>query len=258
MSNIFNSVYGPVNSWRYGKSLGVDVICGESTCSFNCIYCQLGNIINVTSERKNFITTEKFISDFEKVNYSDADIITFSGSGEPTLALNISDIINEIKIRTNKPILVLTNSTLLHDDSVIKDLKNVQKVSAKLDSYDQKSLNMMNRPDKYVKFETIIQGIKKFRNQFSGKLSIQYMIMPANKKNINEVIEIIKDLNPDEIELNTPTRPYPLEWEINNRGHVLENVKKIKLHTITIEEIKDIIQLIKRESNIPVISPHNL
>jgi len=44
-------VYGPVSSWRLGSSLGIDPISDkEKICSFNCIYCQLGETKNLTSE----------------------------------------------------------------------------------------------------------------------------------------------------------------------------------------------------------------
>lgn len=37
-----STVYGPVPSWRFGRSLGIDVIAPPTKCTFNCIYCQLG------------------------------------------------------------------------------------------------------------------------------------------------------------------------------------------------------------------------
>ncbi|MEK6624776.1 MAG: radical SAM protein, partial [Bdellovibrionota bacterium] len=40
MSSHTQTVYGPVKSWRFGQSLGIDPIFHVSTCSFNCIYCQ--------------------------------------------------------------------------------------------------------------------------------------------------------------------------------------------------------------------------
>lgn len=84
-----SSVYGPVPSWRAGKSLGIDLILHTSTCSFNCIYCQLGAIQNVTNIRRLFVSTKQVIDDFFNSNWQSADIITYSGSGEPTLATNL-------------------------------------------------------------------------------------------------------------------------------------------------------------------------
>jgi wyosine [tRNA(Phe)-imidazoG37] synthetase (radical SAM superfamily) len=45
-------VYGPVPSWRLGRSLGVDPVSTPSkTCSFDCIYCQLGRTRHPLTER---------------------------------------------------------------------------------------------------------------------------------------------------------------------------------------------------------------
>lgn len=85
----FTSVYGPVSSWRYGRSLGVDPIGQVSICSFNCVYCQLGEIEKKTSDRAIYIPTEQIIQDLKTFAPWDVDVITLSGSGEPTLALNL-------------------------------------------------------------------------------------------------------------------------------------------------------------------------
>ena len=126
-----SSVYGPVDSWRVGKSLGVDLIMDPSTCSFNCTYCQLGFIQKITKERKLFIPTTKIIDDFKNSKWEDADVITFSGSGEPTLAINVGEVIFEIKKITNKPIAILTNGTLLNDPDVRANILNADLIFLK-------------------------------------------------------------------------------------------------------------------------------
>lgn len=88
-----SSVYGPVDSWRFGKSIGIDLLMDPSTCSFNCTYCQLGFIQRITRDRKIYVPTKKVIEDFENSNWQNCDVVTFSGSGEPTLALNIGEVI---------------------------------------------------------------------------------------------------------------------------------------------------------------------
>ena len=93
-------IYGAVSSWRLGSSLGIDLICSEKKiCSFNCIYCQLGEQLIKTSQRKNFISIEKM--EYELISVLDKispDVLTFSGFGEPTLAKNMNLAIKSIKI----------------------------------------------------------------------------------------------------------------------------------------------------------------
>ena len=42
--------FGPVPSKRLGRSLGVDNIPAK-TCSYSCVYCQVGKTINMTTDR---------------------------------------------------------------------------------------------------------------------------------------------------------------------------------------------------------------
>ena len=84
------TVYGPVLSWRFGQSLGIDPLFHTSTCSFNCIYCQLGQIQKITGRIKVYVDTAKVLADYREVaNGRQIDIIMYSGSGEPTLAENL-------------------------------------------------------------------------------------------------------------------------------------------------------------------------
>ncbi len=92
-----STVYGPVNSWRVGSSLGIDLLFQTSICSFNCIYCQLGDIQLKTIERKIYVDTDQVEKDFKNSRWPESDIITLSGNGEPTLALNMGEVIHFIQ-----------------------------------------------------------------------------------------------------------------------------------------------------------------
>ena len=48
-----NIAFGPVPSRRLGRSLGVNNI-PPKTCSYSCVYCQLGKTTNLSIERKRF------------------------------------------------------------------------------------------------------------------------------------------------------------------------------------------------------------
>ena len=228
-----SSVYGPVNSWRIGKSLGIDLLMDPSTCSFNCIYCQLGSIQNITTERKIYVPTEKVLNDLMKFKWHEVDAITFSGSGEPTLALNLGEAIEKIKKLTDKKIIVLTNATLFNDQSVRKDILLADLISAKLDTTNDKELKMINRPAQEVNFENIIKGIKNLKkeiNELKTKplLQIQIMFTSYNPERIKDISTLLNEITPDEVALNTPTRPYPSGWDITTRGAHGEDIKKIK------------------------------
>ncbi|HEY9705970.1 MAG TPA: radical SAM protein, partial [Allocoleopsis sp.] len=216
--NTFTSVYGPVSSWRYGTSLGIDPIGSVSICSFNCVYCQLGEIEKQTLQRDVYIPTKTIISDLQGFAPWDVDIITLSGSGEPTLAANLGEIISQIKNMTNKPVLVLTNATLLSDIQVRKELALADKVSIKLDGLNTDQVRRINRPIGRINFKDLIKGIKLFCEEYQGELGIQTMVLNDwNEKIKTEYLELLNIIKPDEVQLNTPSRPKPLKRELSGR-----------------------------------------
>ncbi|MBI1390738.1 MAG: radical SAM protein [bacterium] len=216
--NAVSTVYGPVFSWRVGRSLGVDLILNESVCSFNCVYCQLGAIQRVTNERCLFVTTERVVEDFERSRWSESDIITFSGSGEPTLALNLGEASRALKSRCGLPQLVLTNGTRLNDPGVIEDLSGVDQVFVKLDAADEESLCRVNRPASGVTHEGILRNIEVFKRAYGGYLGLQVMMMPLNQHAFEGVLRLVGRIGPDEVQLNAPSRPYPRAWHVASRG----------------------------------------
>src|SRR5947209_19916192 len=91
--NEVSTVYGPVNSWRVGRSLGVDLLAVNSVCSFRCVYCQLGRINVHTDERRVYVPTLKVLADLRASAWLEADVVTLSGSGEPTPAAHMGWVV---------------------------------------------------------------------------------------------------------------------------------------------------------------------
>lgn len=83
MNTGFKHVYGPVPSRRLGRSLGVDALTFKS-CSFDCVYCQLGRTTNHTIERKEYIPTADILDEVRRKleNGDKPEYISFAGSGE--------------------------------------------------------------------------------------------------------------------------------------------------------------------------------
>ncbi|MBI6545292.1 MAG: radical SAM protein, partial [Cyanobacteria bacterium NC_groundwater_1444_Ag_S-0.65um_54_12] len=200
MEPSLRAVYGPVNSWRLGRSLGVDLLLQSSICSFRCIYCQLGKIQIFTNERRIFVPTTKVLADFAASNWQNADVITLSGNGEPTLALNLGECLREIKARTDKPLIVLTNATLLGDPLVRADLQYADRVFLKLDAATPRLLQIINQPLPEITLETILAGIEAFAAEFSGYLAVQTMIMPASLPEVAALCALLVRIAPAEVQ----------------------------------------------------------
>ena len=224
----FKYIYGPVFSWRLGISLGIDLLsCSRKICNFDCVYCQLGKTSRFTNKPKIYVKTADIIDELERLakvrkiyltfKYSKnpsllnirgrvIDYITFSGRGEPTLAKNLGQAIRAVKKLRIAPVAVLTNSSLINQAGVRENLSYADFVIAKLDAYSQRSLESINRPAGKVRFDTIIHGIKRFKKNFKGKFALQIMFLEANQNEADNLARLAKEIRPDEIQINTPTR----------------------------------------------------
>ncbi len=216
-------VYGPVLSWRFGRSLGIDLIMEVKTCTFNCIYCQLGRTTRCVSgpeELKEYVRESEVEEELRKYiaeeGLSFVDVVTFSGTGEPTLNPQLGPIVRKVKeLVGGKPIVILTNSSLLYRRDVREALLNFDVVVAKLDAGDEKAYRIINRPCKgKPPIETIIESIAEFRSEYGGKLMIQSMFLHTNfgftncrGEHLARLVEAIAKIDPDIVQIDTPYRP---------------------------------------------------
>ncbi len=204
-------IYGPVPSRRLGISLGVDII-PHKTCSYDCVYCQLGKTTNQTTQRESFVSVDSVIKEIKEVidQNSDIDYITFSGSGEPTLNKDIGEMIGRAKSLTGIPVAVLTNGSLLWDKMVREDLAQADLVIPSVDAVSEEVFQRVNRPWAGLKAKKVLEGIEEFCRGFKGKIYLEIMLV----KNINDseveierINRFVKNLRIDKIQLNTVVRP---------------------------------------------------
>jgi wyosine [tRNA(Phe)-imidazoG37] synthetase (radical SAM superfamily) len=225
-------IYGPVPSWRLGRSLGIDLLSTKvKTCSFDCVYCQLGKTINYLIERREFVPISRLLSELKSLKNIDADYATFSGVGEPTLASNLGQAIKLVKTTLGLPVAVLTNSSLMTREDVRKELAQADVVVAKIDASNDKLFHAINRPAIGCTLNEIIRGIRNFRSEFNGKLALQMMFIGANKGYAPEMAKIAEQISPDEVELNTPLRPCAVKSlepeDIKSIRHAFSKVKNV-------------------------------
>ncbi len=203
----FNYIYGPVSSWRIGCSLGVDPLSQKNKiCGFDCVYCQLGRGKPFKGLRKIYVPTVNIIKELKSVPCGGIDYITISGSGEPTLAKNLGQIIRSVKSIRKEPVAVITNSALICNSSVRRELSGADLVIAKLDACSQKVFKDINRPARGINFEKVLEAIKRFKRGYKGRLALQIMFIRKNKRMAGKIAEIAREINPDEVQINTPLR----------------------------------------------------
>jgi wyosine [tRNA(Phe)-imidazoG37] synthetase (radical SAM superfamily) len=225
------TIYGPVPSWRLGRSLGIDPLLPPKTCTFDCIYCQLGTTVNKISGPESLkarVEVSKVLEDLERalrnIALESIDYVTFSGTGEPKLNLELGKMIVQVKKIVGKiPVAVLTNASLVNFRNVRKNLAKADLIVAKLDAPNYRLFETINRPAKGLALDTIVEGLKALRREVHGKLALQIMFIESidgtkyntQPSDVEAIIKLAGAISPDEVEVNTPTRP-PSEPYVRN------------------------------------------
>lgn len=213
-----SAVFGPVPSRRLGQSLGIDPIPAK-TCNWNCVYCQLGRTVPLTNERKEYIPRAEILAELQDAlkahRAGEIDWITFVGSGEPTLHTGIGWLIRAIKQITPIPVAVITNGSLFYLEEVRQDLLAADAVLPTLDAGNALLYRKINRPWPEITFERLVAGLKSFRREYPGKLWVEVMLVKGlndTPQALQEIAEILKDIHPDQVHINLPTRPPAEAW----------------------------------------------
>jgi wyosine [tRNA(Phe)-imidazoG37] synthetase (radical SAM superfamily) len=224
-------IFGPVPSRRLGRSLGVDLV-PYKTCTFDCIYCDLGRTTFKTTSRRSYVSIDEVqreldltLSSLEKK----PDYITLSGSGEPTLNQNMGEIIRSIKDLSSIPLAVLTNGSLLSIEEVRKDLVEADVVLPSLDAINDVTFQCVNRPHPSLKIEEIISGLIQFRKQHRGQIWLEVVFCRGindDEEEVERLKGVIERIQPDRVQLNTPVRPPAEEFAYPLTTTQLEEIRK--------------------------------
>lgn len=223
-------LFGPVKSRRLGLSLGVELV-PNKVCSMDCLYCEVGKTITLTTQRAPYIPLEEI----EKALYEakerekEYEVLTFTGSGEPTLNIYFEKAIELGKNLIKKKIAVLTNSSTLPIESIRKALSKADYVLASLDSAREKSFKLLNRPAEGVSLKEIISGLKKLVEEMEGELWLEILLVRGindSEEDLKALKEAIVYIHPHKVQLNTVVRPpaYAIAKPLN-----LEELERIKI-----------------------------
>jgi wyosine [tRNA(Phe)-imidazoG37] synthetase (radical SAM superfamily) len=208
-------LFGPVNSRRLGLSQGIDLL-PPKTCNFNCIYCEINAAPQLSCERGEHVETDIIIGEIDKLlvkkeAVAKLDVFTITASGEPTLHTGIGRIIRYLKEKTDKPVAILTNGSLLHMQQVREDLMAADIIIPSLDAARPASFRKVNRPAKcLVDLEQIISGLEQFSREFSGQIWLEVLLvrnMNDAPEDIEALLKAIGRIVPSRVQLNTVARP---------------------------------------------------
>ncbi|MCB4203952.1 radical SAM protein [Deferribacterales bacterium Es71-Z0220] len=205
-------VFGPVPSRRLGVSLGIDIV-PRKYCTLDCIYCEVCKTDNLTIEQEDYYDINEIINEVKEkyLPLKDSlDVVTITGSGEPTLNKSIDVIVKKLKTFVTHPIALLTNSTLFYDEEVRQKVKIFDIIVPSLDAANEKIFKKINKPSKEINFSRMIEGLITFSNEYRGKLILEILLLEGvneHQEHLDQLVEIIKNMKYDIVQLNTAFRP---------------------------------------------------
>ncbi len=207
----YRYLYGPVPSRRLGRSLGVDIV-PYKVCSYDCIYCQLGRTTQLTAVPETLVGAAEVVREIEGWlgHAGSADYITFAGSGEPTLNIELGEMIRETSKLTDIPLAVITNGSLLSEPEVREAVSAADVLVPSLDAGTAATFQKINRPAPGVDFVGMREGLVQTAQEFPNQIWLEVMLVADvndSEKELVAIREIVRRICPDKLQVNTVDRP---------------------------------------------------
>ena len=233
-------VYGPVYSRRLGRSLGIDLV-PFKTCTYDCVYCQLGRTTEKTIRRQPFLEVEEVVEELARKLASKPapDYIGIAGSGEPTLNSRIGPLIDRIKSLTRTPVAVLTNGSLLWKREVREALMHADLVLPSLDAGDARLFRNVNRPHEGISFEKMVDGLTEFTGGFPGSVWLEVFLLggvTGLSSEVRKIAALARRIQPERVQLNTVSRPPAEEFAAAVSSAQMERCKRAFAGTVEVIE----------------------
>lgn len=239
-------VFGPVPSRRLGRSLGVNFI-PPKTCSYACVYCQLGRSMKMQVERKSFYAASdiahevrgkllRLVARGERLDY-----LSLVPDGEPALDVHLGDLIEALK-PFGIPIAVISNASLITREDVRCELMAADWVSLKVDAVWDTVWRRVNRPHRALELNTILDGMLDFAATYQGRLNTETMLVQDvndEELHLEAMAHFLTRLSPARSYLSIPTRPPAEQWvrpptqQAFHRGYQILQQAVGQLETLT-------------------------
>jgi wyosine [tRNA(Phe)-imidazoG37] synthetase (radical SAM superfamily) len=206
--------FGPVPSRRLGQSLGINNVTTKS-CSYTCVYCQVGQTTEKTIQPRPFFTPEQVFDAVAsrllklRATAQRVDYLSFVPDGEPTLDSRLGESIDALRDHCI-PIAVITNASLLSRAEVRSRLMKADLVSVKVDAVDDTIWRNVNLPHRDLSLVSILQGIRDFAADYKGILISDTMLIAGlndTPESLTATAAFIADIAPQTAYLAVPTRP---------------------------------------------------
>lgn len=248
---MFKHVFGPVPSRRLGVSLGVDLVTPKS-CNMNCVFCECGATRELKLKRESFKDIDEVKNEIlEAIKIVKPDYITFSGSGEPTLSKDLGKIIEWIKSNLEIKVCVITNSLLLEDNEVVKELEKADLIMPTLNSVDNLIFKKINRPSAQIDVSQVMRGLENLSKKYKEKIYIESFIIEGlndSNEHTEKMVAFLKNINFTKLQLNTLDRPGTENWVQPASYETMQRIKNkyLELGISKVEIVKEMKELDKK------------
>jgi len=214
---MMNIIFGPVNSRRFGKSLGIDLSPTKKQCNFDCLYCELEPAPTVDAYEE-VLSVDQIMEALKEglLQYPDIDVLTITANGEPTLYPELPQLMERINaIKGSIKTLILSNGSTIDQSHVQEALMAFDTVKLSLDCATPRCLKRLDRAHKGVEIERIKQGMLRFRSKFKKALIIEILLVKGINDHPDEIQALndyLLSLQPTRIDMGTIDRPpaYPV------------------------------------------------
>ncbi len=207
----YRYLFGPVPSRRLGRSLGVDLN-PLKVCTEDCVFCQVGRTTERTLLRKEWVPTAEVLAEFDRWSAAGgvADVVTLSGSGEPTMHLAFGEVLRHVKAAGGRRTALLSNGSLMWQPEVRRDAAEADVVKVTLSAWDEASFARIHRPAEGATFARLVAGERALRQEHRGQLWVEVMLLPGYNdapEQVRAIAAQVAALQADAVHLNTTTRP---------------------------------------------------
>lgn len=227
-----NITFGPIQSRRFGLSLGVDLSPSKKQCNFDCVYCELKGSRSMDS-MSEIIALDKILESVKQalLQHTNIDVLTLTANGEPTLYPYLQELISNIRIILPDSIrlLLLTNGSLLWKKELRSILLDLDIVKFSCDSLNEKAFKHIDRPHKSLKLTHIKEGIECFCAEFKGEIVAEVLFVKGINDDFmqaREIASFLSRLNITRVDIGSIDRPpaYKVEAVSNEKLQELASI----------------------------------
>ncbi|EAI0652612.1 radical SAM protein [Campylobacter coli] len=205
-------LFGPINSRRFGRSLGIDLSPSKKQCNFDCVYCEL-EARKPQAKQDEIVSVEEIVLEVQNTLEKNIsfDFLTLTANGEPSLYPHLEELISSLrKIAKDKKLLILSNGTAVLDQDKFNALLKLDVVKFSLDSAIPKTFYRIDRALKNIDLEKMIEKMTEFKTQFKGDLVMEILVVKDLNDNKEEFIALnqaLAKIAPLRVDLSTIDRP---------------------------------------------------